>query len=190
MQNLRGLPPEVHMACFEVLYFNDQHSEHRGVAWFENLFRSHGLTILDPFLWFDFYYHGIIVRKNVLTRIGGYLDQLTVGEDQDILLRATESLSVDDVAFVHWIGYEYRNNSEGVCVQRWSEVERNYAATMLAAARRRGGTFTDCRFAGTEEIGGALIDVYEYKLWDGRWISWDDCRLNLLTEEDNRYSGV
>ena len=36
------------------------------------MFRQYGGSSLDPFLWFDFYYHGLIARKEVVRRFGGY----------------------------------------------------------------------------------------------------------------------
>lgn len=170
---LIALPSHIGLVAFEATYFSDDTSEHRRIRYFEQLFNSYGGTVLDPFLWFDFYYHGIIARTNLLRRIGGYLDELEVGEDQDILFRAVEALPHEEVCFVHEVGYEYRNNPAGVCFQRWEAVKDNYTATMLAAAKRRGANFRDCRFAGFKEVDGSRVDQYEYRSTSGEWLSWD-----------------
>jgi hypothetical protein len=170
---LLALPPHIQLAAFEAKYFSDNGFEHRRIHYFERLFNSRGGTVLDPFLWFDFYYHGIIARNDLLRRIGGYLDGLDVGEDQDILFRAVEALPRSQVRFIGRIGYEYRNNPAGVCCQRWEAVKSNYAATMLAATKRRGAEFRDCRFAGVREVDGSRVDQYEYLSENGEWLSWE-----------------
>ena len=170
---LLALYPPIGLVAFEAIFFSEDAYEHRRIQHFERLFNSHGGTILDPFLWFDFYYHGIIARRDLLHRIGGYLDGLEVGEDQDILFRAIEALPREQVRFIHEIGYEYRDNPAGVCCQRWEAVKPNYTATMLAATERRGENFRDCRFAGVKAVDGSRVDQYEYQSESGDWVSWD-----------------
>lgn len=172
-KKLTRLPSSTAVACFEVNYFDEAESEHRRLDYFEGLFRNFSATSLDPFLWFDFYYHGIMVRRELLQRIGGYNPILKVGEDQDILLRVLEEVSPDTVAFVHEIGYEYRSNSNGVCRKMWKEVLAGYIVTMLNGAKRRGAPFDCCRFAEAKTIEGAEIDCYEYRTMSGKWVSWD-----------------
>jgi glycosyltransferase involved in cell wall biosynthesis len=178
-ESLASLRDTVEMACFEVTYFNETWSEHRRVAFFERLFRSHGGTSLDPFLWFDFYYHGIMGRRRLMQKIGGYVADLRVGEDQDILLRALEAIGPEQLAFFHSIGYEYRLNENGVCRQNWEEVLKNYTSTMLAGARRRGSPFIGCRLRGTRVIEGSTVDCYDYELKPNLWLSWDEWRDEL-----------
>jgi glycosyltransferase involved in cell wall biosynthesis len=168
------LPDRAALACFEVDYFDEYRHEHRPIRRFEKLYKVHGRTDLDPFLWFDFYYHGVITRTEVLRSIGGYANVLRVGEDQDILLRATETLTLDSVAFLHSPGYAYRANPMGVCASRWDEVAGNYCRTMLAAARRRGAPFQACRHAGARKLDGAEVDEYEYSSPDSTWFSWHE----------------
>jgi len=168
-ESLLALSPSIALVCFEVNYRQDAFVEHRTLDYFEALFADHGGTETDPFLWYDFYYHGIIARRDLLERVGGYEELLRVGEDQDILLRSLEMISKCQIGFIRKIGYEYRCNSVGVCKTLWPEVLLNYTRTMLAAANRRGATFRDCRFGGTEEIEGCLIDYYEYQDKLGEW---------------------
>ncbi len=172
-KRLARLPRSTAVVCCEVNYFDQTEIEHRRLDYFEALFRKFSGSSLDPFLWFDFYYHGVIARRKLLQRIGGYDPILKVGEDQDILLRALEQVSADEVAFVHEIGYEYRSNSNGVCSKRWNEVLAGYTSTMLSGARRRGAPFDRCRFAEAKTIEGAEIDCYEYRTTSGKWVSWD-----------------
>lgn len=174
---LSSLPETFAIACFEVNYFEHYKVEHRRLAFFEKLFKDYAGTTLDPFLWFDFYYHGIILRRNLLKKIGGYPTKLKVGEDQDILLRALETVKPDQVAFINEVGYEYRSNSDGVCRQRWHEVLTNYTNTMLEGAIRRGASFNKCRFGGTKNVDGAVIDYYEYLTDFGLWVSWDSWQI-------------
>jgi len=173
---LMEMPRSVSLTAFEARYFSGAHSEHRRLAIFEGLFRRYAGTSLDPFLWFDFYYHGIIARRDLLLKIGGYRAELQVGEDQDVLLRALEVISPDEVAFFSQIGYEYRENPGGVCKRRWKEVLRNYLATMLQGAKRRGGAFTGCRFGGVRSMGGGTIDCYEYRDRKNIWWGWEEWR--------------
>ena len=44
---------------------------------------------------------------------------------------------------------------------------------MVAGARRRGGDFTECRFAGTRSFDGAKIETYAYRS-GVRWLSWEE----------------
>lgn len=171
--NLRQLPDEATLACFAVRYFRETHAERRSISRWRDLYRRFGKSIADPFLWFDFYYHGIIARRHLLNDIGGYNPDFEVGEDQDILLRACEAIDVDSVFFCDEVGYHYRDNPQGVCATRWGEVEKNYGMTMVAAARRRGAMFTKCRMLGTISLDGADIDAYTYLLGD-RWLSWQE----------------
>lgn len=173
-ESLERLSTNIAVACFEVNYFDNSLSEHRQLHLFEQRYRTYAKTSLDPLLWHDFYYHGIMARRELLNLIGGYKSVLGVGEDQDILLRATEAIDIRQVAFVHSIGYEYRRNPAGVCMKQWREVERNYTKTMLQGAVRRGAPFTGCRFGGTEEIEGATVDFYEYLFPTGMWGRWCD----------------
>jgi glycosyltransferase involved in cell wall biosynthesis len=174
VSNLLALSKNKSLACFEVNYFDKAFSEHRQIGRFEELFRKHANASLDPFLWYDFYYHGIMVRREVLLGIGGYIGYLTVGEDQDVLLRAVEAIDPTEVAFLHTTGYEYRRNAEGVCSTAWPSVLTNYTSTMLDAALRRGAPFWECKFSGVEEIDGAAIDSYKYRTSDNRWYDWHD----------------
>ncbi|MFZ3058384.1 MAG: glycosyltransferase family A protein [Candidatus Methanoperedens sp.] len=161
------------LISFDSSYFSDKSSEYRSISIFRDLFKQYGKSTLDPFLWFDFYYHGIIVRRDVLQRIGCYREELRIGEDQDILLRTIESLRKNQVLFISKLGYEYRNNPKGVCATQWNEVRKNYEVTMLEAAKRRGGLFVSCRYSGAKVIAGASVDCYEYGLPDGQWVNWD-----------------
>src|ERR1041384_1728509 len=78
---LARLPKSIAVTCFEVNYFSQTESEHRRLNYFEGLFRRFAGSSLDPFLWFDFYYHGVIARRDLLQKIGGYDPILQVGED-------------------------------------------------------------------------------------------------------------
>ena len=171
--SLHQLPSEAALACFAVRYFGEVDAEYRTISRWRGLYSRFGKTAADPFLWFDFYYHGIIARRQVINNIGGYNDDFIVGEDQDILLRACEAIDVESVFFCDEVGYHYRDNPQGVCATRWDEVEENYGMTMVAAARRRGAMFTKCRMLGTISLDGADIDAYTYLLGD-RWLSWQE----------------
>lgn len=160
---LATLPASISLACFEVTYRDGTTVEHRTLKHFQSLFMRYAGTSLDPFLWYDFYYHGIIARRELLQTINGYNEKLRVGEDQDILLRALEVLSPEQVRFIHKIGYEYHCRSTGVCKTRWPEVLENYTTSMVAGAVRRGAVFKNCRLGGTEIINGSVIDSYEYE---------------------------
>jgi glycosyltransferase involved in cell wall biosynthesis len=166
------LPKYTKLTCVEVNYFSDQVTEHRPIERYERLYRTYGGTVNDPLLWFDFYYHGLISHRSLLERIGGYNSSLRAGEDQDVLLRATESIGIEGVFFLKQVGYEYRNNPAGVCSSRWGEVIENYTRTMLEAANRRGGGFSGCRLAGTEVIDGATVDCYSYRSEKGEWLPY------------------
>jgi glycosyltransferase involved in cell wall biosynthesis len=169
---LSPLDSKVSLVCFRAEYLKlDGTIEIRAVDRWEKLFKKFAFSVADPFLWYDFYYHGLIARRTTIEAIGGYNDNLRVGEDQDILLRVCESLAFSDIIFIDHVGYRYRENQFGVCKTRWNEVERNYADTMVAAARRRGADFTDCRLAEERNIDGAIIDEYEYRL-EKKWIRW------------------
>lgn len=169
---LRSLSEDAALACFEVNFFRNEEMEHRPISRWRDLYRQYGRTVADPFLWFDFYYHGVVARLELLRRIGFYNDAIEVGEDQDILFRACEAVGIENVFFCDEIGYFYRDNPEGICATRWQEVERNYCSTMIEAARRRGADFRGCRLAGTCNIDGAEIDAYEY--FSGKnWLTWD-----------------
>ena len=60
---LVALPAHLGLVAFETEYFDDVVYEYRRIRHFEHLFNLYGGTIFDPFLWFDFYYHGIIARR-------------------------------------------------------------------------------------------------------------------------------
>jgi glycosyltransferase involved in cell wall biosynthesis len=169
---LRHLDKRIGLACFRAEYLKaDGSVEVRSTSPWNELFQIHGGTSLDPFLWFDFYYHGMIARREIFTSIGGYDETLPVGEDQDILLKAGEMLMVDQVAFVDRTGYRYRENLAGVCATRWSEVEQNYTKTMVAASNRRGASYSACRLVGAQNFNHALVDEYEY--FDNKyWVRW------------------
>jgi glycosyltransferase involved in cell wall biosynthesis len=174
VDTLVNLPYETLMVCFDVIYFNDNFHEYRKVYKFGELFKCHAGTTLDPFLWYDFYYHGIIARRKLMLSIGCYSEELRVGEDQDVLLRATEAIEPHQLNFVYEPMYEYRCNPAGVCATYWADVLANYTRTMLAGARRRGSSFIGCRHAGTEIFDGVEIDTYEYLASEGHWYSWHE----------------
>lgn len=175
---LNCLDDEAAFVCFAVQYLKvDGGVEVRRVRTWERLFRKHALTPRDPFLWFDFYYHGMIARRWVFEQIGGYNSEMKVGEDQDVLLRACELLKAKGIFFIDEFGYRYRQNPSGICATRWEEVELNYTATMVAGARRRGAQFSDCRFARRRLIENALIEEYEYCDAD-TWLRWDQIAPN------------
>lgn len=176
LDNVMRAPDQASLIAFASEFGSpEQGFEQRKLEYWETLFKRYGLGLLDPFLWFDFYYHGIVARQALLLEIGGYREQLRVGEDQDILLRACEVAGKDSVLFIDELGYRYRENPHGVCATNWPEVERNYAWTMTEAARRRGARFTGCRLRGRRPVGNALVDEYEYLLGT-RWVGWEDCR--------------
>lgn len=185
LEQIARLPPSTSLACFAVDYVKSSGDvEHRQVGSWAQLYRRHGRTILDPFLWFDFYYHGIVARRSVINSVGGFDDNLVVGEDQDILLRSLESIPIDSVSFVDSVGYRYRENPLGVCATRWSEVEHNYATTMVQAANRRGAAFLACRLLAPRQIEGALVDEYQY--FDGdAWNSWGDLSNEPVAADSN-----
>lgn len=173
-QTLGRLPDSQKLVCFDVDFIRTEGTiERRRVRHWAQLYQEFGLTTKDPFLWFDFYYHGLIARTEVVAEVEGYKDDLVVGEDQDILLRVCEAIAVEQVEFIRHVGYRYRDNIDGVCRQRWAEVEDNYTQTMLAGARRRGASFDSCRFAGSRSVDEAEIDEYMYRD-DGRWLRWED----------------
>lgn len=184
---LRGMPKNAKLACFAVQYFGAEFVENRPVSRWRDLYRRFGRTSADPFLWFDFYYHGIIAKLDLVRGIGGYDDALELGEDQDILLRACEAQTIENVVFCDQIGYRYRRNPDGVCALRWKEVERNYGATMVAGARRRGADFSQCRFSGTRGFDGAQIDTYTYRSGE-QWLTWENHLANLGWDEMSTFA--
>lgn len=171
--DILSLPKQASLACFSVKFFRDNYTEHRSVKIWDKLYKQFGLTVSDPFLWFDFYYHGIMAKKSLLLDIGGYNPDLRMGEDQDILLRACEEINIQNVFFINKTGYHYRDNPKGVCSNYWPTVERNYCQTMVAASNRRGAKFEDCKFNNTTCIDGVNIDSYVYKL-NNRWLTWHE----------------
>lgn len=173
-QDLERIPKSQKVACFAVDYLKlDGSVEHRSVKRWGSLYFKYGLTPRDPFLWFDFYYHGLMARTELIIGIGGYQDHLKVGEDQDILLRACEYISVNQVEFVDRVGYRYRDNPKGVCRQRWSEVEKNYTASMVEGAQRRGARVDACKLVGTRNVDGVDIDEYQYRS-KSVWHCWEE----------------
>ncbi|MBC8489624.1 MAG: glycosyltransferase [Bacteroidetes bacterium] len=168
------LPPTANVVCLEAIHFGQNFTEHRRIQRFAKLFRKYAGSSLDPFLWYDFYYHGLIARRELFFSIGGYSNELSVGEDQDILLRAVESTYPEQVIFIPKVGYEYRWNPNGVCETLWSDVLKNYTKTMLDAATRRSAEFIECRYGGTKEIDGAVVDYYQYQTKNGNWCNWVD----------------
>jgi glycosyltransferase involved in cell wall biosynthesis len=173
-KNLMRLPNDVALVNVSVEYFNDKSNEHHPVKLWRDFYKWLGKTIADPFLWFDFYYHGIIAKRRLLNNIGGYKNCLKVGEDQDILLRACEALDIENVHFLEDVGYYYRRNHDGLCLTQWHLVEENYCTTMVEASRRRGSLFLDCKFTKGIILDNAMIDMYIYKEGD-LWITWFDC---------------
>ena len=173
-RNITLLPPNIKLVNCSVEYFDEHIIEYRPVTRWRTLYNHFGRTIADPFLWFDFYYHGIIAKKKLLNNIGGYKNNLKLGEDQDILIRACEAIKTEDLYFMDEVGYHYRNNREGVCTRYWPIVEKNYCATMTEASRRRGSIFIDCKFMEKICIDGAMIDTYSYKE-KNRWVTWNGC---------------
>lgn len=184
IKRLDFLSESAAIVCVEANYFSETTAEHRRVNGFERLYARYGRTALDPLLWFDFYYHGIIARSALLRAINGYAPNLRVGEDQDILLRATEAVPKDRFVFLDVVGYEYRVNSSGVCATRWAEVANNYTTTMLDAANRRDANFTGCRFDGPTLLDGAMVDCYSYQEKSGRWLNWEEYRSKLEEASD------
>lgn len=172
-KNIQSLPKQASLVCFGVEFFKNNHIEYRNVKTWEKLYKQFGLTVADPFLWFDFYYHGIMARRNLLLNIGGYNFNLKMGEDQDILLRACEEIKIQNVFFINEVGYHYRDNPKGICTIHWPIVEKNYCQTMLAASNRRGANFESCKFNNTTHIDGVDIETYIYK-FDNSWLTWHE----------------
>ncbi|HBX51339.1 MAG: hypothetical protein A2275_08145 [Bacteroidetes bacterium RIFOXYA12_FULL_35_11] len=172
IQELKNLNKHVNIAAFEVNYFNSNSSEYRKLNKFKQWFEEFGLTDLDPFLWFDFYYHGIIAKKNIIEKIGCYDNFLKVGEDQDILIKVVHSMKKENVAFIEKLGYHYRNNENGVCKKNWDEVLLGYTSSMLKSMKRLNQLFIECRFGGTITIDESIIDIYEYKHAQHGWLNW------------------
>ena len=169
---LSTLDCSTRLVCFGVHYLErDGTIEHRKTFRWKALFNRLAHTPADPFLWFDFYYHGLIARRQVIEQIGGYGSDLPVGEDQDVLLRACETLTVQEIMFSEQVGYLYREDPVGVCQTRWSEVEANYALTMVQAANCRGADFDACRLAAELCVDGAIIDEYSYRR-GAKWLRW------------------
>lgn len=169
---IQSAPCSAMLVSVDSVYFDSQSNSRMRTRVFERLFRRHGGTALDPFLWFDFYYHGIIARTSLLKEVGGYRAEYAVGEDQDVLFRAIERCGPQRVHFDGRIGYEYRNNPVGVCKTRWDEVLANYSASMLEGVYRRGQSPQSCRFGGVRDIDGSPVDCYEYQDDSGEWLSW------------------
>ncbi len=178
---INAVPVTYSLLCFSVDFLKESSRvEHRCSSIWQEQYYKHGLTPLDPFLWFDFYYHGIIARSTLIRSINGYDSCLAIGEDQDILLRACQSLLVNEVGFIEETGYVYRDNPNGLCRTRWKDVEHNYIKTMIEGANQRGLITNDCKFKGTVNINGADIDEYIYKI-NGQWITWNELNQNPST---------
>lgn len=173
-RKITSLPSNIALVACSVKYFNERTTEYRPIMRWRNLYMRFGQTFADPFLWFDFYYHGIIAKKSLLEKIGGYRNDLKLGEDQDILLRACEAIEKKNVYFLEDIGYYYRNNQDGVCMKYWPFIEKKYCITMAEASRRRGSKFIDCKFLEKSCMDGAMIDTYAYKE-NNRWFTWSEC---------------
>ena len=173
---LLALPASSLLVSCNSIYFDENVTEYRDVQPFAELFLSYGGTSLDPFLWWDFYYHGIIARRSLVDFIGGYRGNLDVGEDQDILLRAAQVAGKGRVTFLSEVGYEYRKNPEGVCASHWSEILGNYTKTMLEAAVARAAPFDKCEFGGVDDTTGVSVDFYRYRARDGKWHDWHSWR--------------
>jgi len=129
---------------------------------FFELFAYTHRTVLDPFLWFDFAYQGLVARRDLLIRAGGYDPTMRTGEDIDLILRVLDLVTVNQVSYSPVLGYEYRDNPGGVSISYWGEVGRNYERSLLAAAKRRSAAFRSCEYAGTRVLEGVEIDAYGY----------------------------
>lgn len=151
----------------DTLWLSDRQNDVRSKARFHRLFELYHGTILDPYVWFDFFYQGLIVLKEVALKARLYDQRMIVGEDLDLLLRVLESLRTDEVGYVEHPCYHYRFNTLGICETQWNAVKKNYEDSLLRAMRRRGGKFATCKFSGSWSIDNTETDSYSYSRLDG-----------------------
>lgn len=146
----------------DTLYFSSDRHAVRSKSVFDTLFRMFHKTLDDPYLWFDFFYQGLIARRSIVRRVGGYDEQFQVGEDLDLVIKVLECLEANDVLYLPACLYHYRENPNGVSELCWNAVRKNYERTFLQASNRRAGKFKSCRYAGTGLIGGTDVDMYRF----------------------------
>lgn len=171
-QLLRAFPSSIQLVCCAVHFFDERCVEYRNTGHWKDLYAKFGRSTADPFLWFDFYYHGLIARAELIAKVGGYNESLRVGEDQDILFRICEQIETSQVAFTDEVGYYYRRNPQGICHQYWSAVRYNYEKSMLQSMNRRGAQYSHCRFVGRTRIDSADVETYMYER-QGALVSWE-----------------
>ena len=145
---------------FDTLWFSATFAGVRSKAKFYDLTVKNHKTIHDPLLWFDFFYQGLVARRDVIRQVGGYDARFRVGEDIDILLRVLDNLDVRELRYSPTLGYEYRSNPCGVSNTSWDTVRKNYETSLLAAALRRGGDFHRCAYEGTLIVDRVEVDAY------------------------------
>lgn len=169
---LLGLDREASVVAGNAIYFRaDGQYEYRDVHRFEELFRGKCHSPLNPFFWYDFYYHGIIARRRVFSRYGGYNPRYRVGEDQEMLIRLVLGEGEEHVRFISTVVYHYRDNPDGVCAKMRDLVYAGYCETMLQLMRDITDVFSECRLHGTVMLDGVWVDQYEYFHHRSGWIT-------------------
>lgn len=165
--------------CYEVEYFNNTKREHRRLGFFKDNFHLYGNTALCPFFWFDFYYHGLVASAILFEKYGNYDETLFCGEDQDILIRFTQSVERAEITFIDKVGYYYRINPNGICATNWISVKRGYEQSMLRLMQTVNSEITACRFGNVTIIESSEIDCYEYYHKKFGWMNWFDAKTIL-----------
>jgi glycosyltransferase involved in cell wall biosynthesis len=156
------------------IYFqSEQLFERRSVAHFAKLFKDHCQSPLNPFFWYDFYYHGIIARRDVFGRLGGYDERYRIGEDQEILIRFVLAEGEEHVYFTNDLVYYYRENPLGVCANQLDLVHNGYCETMTHLIKQIDAGFCNCRFGKTTIRESARVDEYEYFHTHFGWLNFN-----------------
>ncbi|MHC4049213.1 glycosyltransferase family 2 protein [Bradyrhizobium sp. 25ACV] len=156
VETLSLLPSASRLACFDVDYVRSNGGvEKRRMRRWSELYRQFGRTVADPFLWFDFYYHGMIARRDVFNSIGLYDGSFRVGEDQDVLFKACELIEVDQLQFIEEVGYIYMENPKGVCY-RMGSCRSQLCKVDAGCDAQKGNTIRNVSIGGRQRHRGYL----------------------------------
>ncbi len=165
------IPSHACLGYCNSIYFSNSFYEFRDKHKFHKCLCKHFDSIYNPFFWYDFLYQGPFFRTLTFKKMGGYDEELSFGEDLDLILRMLEITKPKEIYFCQNVGYYYRYHREGICQIHWEEVKQNYEKTFLRAINKRSRKIISCRYNENVLIGNSKIDTYTYKHKELGWLN-------------------
>jgi GT2 family glycosyltransferase len=123
------------------------------------------------------------IKRDTFLSVGGFNEQLILGEDVDLILRISERSKNINLFHIPIPVYYYRDSPDGRCNSRWEELKYQMERVYLESSKRQNLSFCVYKYIGAFALEE---NIFRYIKDDGYFSHNSLYDIYLPIDENNK----